>query len=567
MKLTYKYLIVVPFFLVFGCSEDILDENPPQLLTNPSLYSDFDGFQTGINGLYALVREEYTGRVQTNNLLDLRPFTRSNQLRAEMFMSGTDIMIPNVQGPEFGLLHENYANNHNPFHNGIQRCWEWLYTSVLAANTVINRAESQTDVDWGANEVANRNFTLAEARAMRAWAYRHLTYGWGDVPLVITETTGSTFSTSQVRTPRNVVRQQIINDLRFAEQFIPVEPGIDSKMTKGAVQTLLAEMYLAINKPDSALIWADRCINTPEYELITERYGVRSGEPGVPFMDMFYSGNSKRSEGNTEALWVFEHEFGVEGGGGSILRRWTLNRYDQIQIGGISPFRFRVDRGGRGIARMQPTTFLFDLYEPGDDRYSDFAMKQFIIFKDETNGQNELPDRLPDGFNYGDTVFFDPDVVITQANKRTRPTYARPYTRKFESLRDEDGLTEAFQWNDIIYMRLADTYLLKAEAEMKLGNTGAAANTINILRSRSNASSISPGDVNIDFILDERARELYNEEPRRWTLLRTGKWLERVRLHNFNGGQTIAERDTLHPIPQVEINANFGSISQNPGFN
>lgn len=72
----------------------------------------------------------------------------------------------------------------------------------------------------------------------------------------------------------------------------------------------------------------------------------------------------------------------------------------------------------------------------------------------------------------------------------------------------------------------------------------------------------------MDFILDERSRELITEEHRRYTLLRTGKWLERVKAHNFRGGQTATARDTLYPIPQIVIDANLTKpMPQNPGFN
>jgi starch-binding outer membrane protein, SusD/RagB family len=74
--------------------------------------------------------------------------------------------------------------------------------------------------------------------------------------------------------------------------------------------------------------------------------------------------------------------------------------------------------------------------------------------------------------------------------------------------------------------------------------------------------------VDIDFILDERSRELFLEEHRRWTLLRTGKWLERVRAYNNNGGAHITERDLLFPIPQSVIDANLTKeMPQNPGWN
>ena len=124
-----------------------------------------------------------------------------------------------------------------------------------------------------------------------------------------------------------------------------------------------------------------------------------------------------------------------------------------------------------------------------------------------------------------------------------------------------------FAWTDQIYIRLADTYLLKAEAQYKLGQPGPAAETINIIRERSHATPITAADVNIDFILDERSRELFLEEERRMTLLRTRKWFERTQLHNKFGGERITLRDTIFPIPQDVIDANLTApFPQNPGY-
>jgi len=114
---------------------------------------------------------------------------------------------------------------------------------------------------------------------------------------------------------------------------------------------------------------------------------------------------------------------------------------------------------------------------------------------------------------------------------------------------------------------LADTYLLKAEAQFLLGDLTGAAETINVVRRRANASEISSDQVDIDFILDERSRELVLEEHRRFTLLRTGKWVERPRKYNQNGGQHITLRDTLFPIPQSVIDVNLTyKMRQNSGF-
>lgn len=544
-------MLIVP-----GCSEDYLNEDPPHLITTESLYSSLEGFETGLNGLYALVREEREGS------------SGGNFLRSDMAVAGTDNITFNYRHG-FGQLAENWATQNVPENGILETNFTWLYRIVNAANTIINQAQERTDVAWtggGSSEEANKNRVLAEARALRAWAYRHLSFCWGDVPLSLDESKGSTIRTDWERTPVARVREQMKSDWLFAENHLSVEPPVMGKVSKGAVQHYLAELYLVLDKPDSALYWANQCINTPGYQLITARYGAKSDQPGVPFMDMFYEGNANREEGNTEALWVWQWEFETTGGGGSIMRRWHSGTHwhNQISIEGVNPLQFTPERGGRGLSRIALTKWAIELYEPQDDRTSSYAMRRYYILKNAEQNAPAEADRLPPGYNYGDTIHLSWEDDLTSVSNRRIDW---PFSRKFESTPVTD-LQDAYQYNDQVYLRLAETYLLKAEAQFKLGDPGGAAQTINVIRTRSNASEITASDVDMDFILDERSRELVREEHRRYTLLRTGKWLERVQLYNHYGGETTSQRDELFPIPQIVIDANLTSdFPQNPGYN
>lgn len=556
IKTYYTITVFTLIFFLSGCSDSLLNENPPHLISTESLYTNYDGFETGLNGLYSLVRDERYGRGGTN------------YLRAGLSMNGTDNMTPNYRHG-FGGITEEWDVRNDPQSSHYDQDFSWLYDIVNSANTIINQAQERTDVDWSGGSLSpdeNKNMVIAEARAIRAWAYRHLTYLWSDVPLTLEESRGSTIKTDWERTPVGEVREQMKSDWLFAEQRIPVEPRVRGRISKGAIQHYLSELYLAEEKPDSALYWANECINTPDYQLITERYGVRADQPGVPFMDMFYPGNSNREEGNTEALWVFQFEFETVGGGASIMRRWHSGSHwhTQMSIGEVNPIQFTLDRGGRGLSRMALTKWAIDLYEPQDDRGSNYAIRKFYILKNAEQNAPGDADRLPPDYAYGDTLWLDWTNDLTTTTRR-RENW--PFSRKWDSTPETD-LQAARQFNDQVYLRLAETYLLKAEAQYKLGNSAGAAETINIIRRRSNASDITAGDIDIDFILDERSRELVVEEQRRYTLLRTNKWLERVQMYNHNGGQTAAARDTIYPIPQTVIDANLThEMRQNPGYN
>ncbi|HWW42146.1 RagB/SusD family nutrient uptake outer membrane protein, partial [Pedobacter sp.] len=127
----------------------------------------------------------------------------------------------------------------------------------------------------------------------------------------------------------------------------------------------------------------------------------------------------------------------------------------------------------------------------------------------------------------------------------------------------------------IMVFRLAETYLVAAEAAFKLGQNEAAAAYLNTLRTRAAAPGkqaqmqVTASDINIDFILDERSRELFAENVRWFDLVRTGKLLERVRKYDdFEAKNNIKDFHVLRPIPLSQINAvTVGTpYPQNPGW-
>src|SRR3546814_589325 len=203
--------------MLSGCKEEWLDEKPPHLVTSGTVYTNLAGFETGINGLYALVRLEKSGSGDGG----------SNYLRSEMLLNGTDNMTQNL-ADAWSLIAENWTQNNRPEHPYYMAQFSWLYQTVNAANTIIEQAETRTDIDWtggsGTPEDSKARI-VAEARAIRAWAYRHLPFGWGAVPLSQTETKGSTVKMDWERTPVNEVRNQMKADWVFAEQYLGVEPA------------------------------------------------------------------------------------------------------------------------------------------------------------------------------------------------------------------------------------------------------------------------------------------------------------------------------------------------------
>jgi hypothetical protein len=175
----------------------------------------------------------------------------------------------------------------------------------------------------------------------------------------------------------------------------------------------------------------------------------------------------------------------------------------------------------------------------------------------------------------------DPSKAATygkKANPAPADTLFRmhPYTLKWAHFDPLDAFGFAM-WKDLPLMRLGETYLLLAEAQFKQNHPDQAATSINALRTRANAPTVGAGDITLDFILDERARELVGEENRRLTLMRTGTLVNRIISRNppvgnssidVTGFQTLQAGDKLFlPIPQSEIDLNKDvELGQNRGY-
>lgn len=127
---------------------------------------------------------------------------------------------------------------------------------------------------------------------------------------------------------------------------------------------------------------------------------------------------------------------------------------------------------------------------------------------------------------------------------------------------------------DFPVVRLAEMYLIASEAAWRQGEAGTAADYMNVLRSRAAIPGkeaemlVDANDINLDFILEERARELIGEKHRWYDLKRTGTLLERVRQYNLDASPNIKEMHLVRPIPQTQIDraSNPAEFVQNPGY-
>lgn len=532
-----KSLIIVglgSLLAATSCGEDYLDETIYSVYTPASLTNKL-GFEAALIGLYQQASVNYTQADQQGWLC--------------VWQVGTDIAWP-VQPQGIEVPFYQYSSL-TPDNQAARQMWTLQYNIIENANSIINGVEGSIIADM---TDAEKNIVNAEARFFRAWAYNTLATLYGGVPIVTEPMTGP--KNDFTRATLDEVNALIEEDLTYATQNLPepyTTPAKQQRANKYIAAHLFAEFYLRTGDAASAEAQCNTIINSNVYSLVTARYGTRTSQPGDPFSDMFWKGNQRRNQGNTEAIWVLENENPTDvrnGSSGSPQQRRVWggayhNRNGMVVADSL---------GGRGVARMRLNNWvLYDLYDDGDMRNSKHNIHRRFKYN------NPLTPAL-----FGqDVPYSGPDTLFI----------INPYTLKWKDFDSRDVFGYGM-WKDFILMRLGETYLFKAEAQFKQGNLSGAAESINMLRSRANAPLVAAADITLDFILDERVRELLAEENRRMTLMRTGTLVQRANAHIGDNVipqqyriEGLAQKHLLFPIPLTEIQLNTGAVlEQNPGY-
>jgi hypothetical protein len=538
-NITIIAALAVLLFAFSSCKKAFLDEKPFSSYT-PLTLTDSLGFEASLIGLY-----NHTSTI----------FSWSDQQGwPSVWQVGTDVAnaTNNQQGVE--IPYYNYATL-TPTDNGSARTWNRNYIMINLTNIIVDGIENPSVNSLSAK---GKSLVSAEAKFFRAYAYNNLATCYGGVPLIVHALSGP--KTDFVRAPLDDVNNFIVSDLIYAAANLPdieaVKTNSKGKMYGRAnrfmAMQLLAEVYLRMNKPDLAEQQAQAIIASGKFGLIKNRYGVKTSVGGDYYSDMFQYGNQRRSQGNTEAIWVLEQENPTSVVGGITdnpqqRRVWGAAYYN------IAGMALADSLGGRSIGRLRLSNWvLYGLYKGKDIRNSQYNIRRRYYYNDPNPTY---------AARYGKQVpFTGPDTLINIC----------PSTTKWGAFDPNDTFGYAMI-KDFILMRLGETYLLLAEAQVKQGKTSEAANTINVLRTRAGADQVSASQMTMDFILDERARELIGEENRRMTLMRTGTLVERaLRLNSNDASKPITgltAKNLLLPIPLGEIQLNKDAvITQNPGY-
>ncbi|HUC79318.1 MAG TPA: RagB/SusD family nutrient uptake outer membrane protein, partial [Flavisolibacter sp.] len=324
---------------------------------------------------------------------------------------------------------------------------------------------------------------------------------------------------------------------------------------------------------------------------------VGGGATGVAGESMFTISNSA-----TNQVVNFD-------GNANRMHLWYLTQYS----GRYTALQLDTAYGNDGQRRLQPTLALLDMFNENiDARYEGSFQEVWLANRTSNGGITGTPTNYT--WSAADVATFrkaasvqgtvlrykvDTALYITKksiSNESVRPYVVFDRDTMFTASRTIAGVnawpalikfaypnraTANAQpgFNDIFLIRFAEMYLIAAEAEFRLGNNGAAANYVNAIRTRAAkktpvnqtaAMQVTAADINIQFILDERAREFAGEQIRWFDLKRSltpAQWVTRIKTLNPDI-TAVQEIHRLRPIPQEELDAltNGNEFGQNPGY-
>lgn len=595
MKSLYKLfsLLAIVFIsiMVFeSCSKERLIPKPLSTFSAEYTLTDVVGFNAALNGCARNLRGEWYG--------DGAPII-TETIFSEVAVEGTDDKTGPAQNLDVLIKPDAQLNNTD--NNRIGWYWDQEWIGVRLANTIISRLPAATAIPD-----ATKNIIKGKAYFYRAYDYYRLTNQFGDVPCPLKELTS--VKTDYASVKREVILQRMKKDLDSAVLWVPWTSD-RGDVNRGAIYHLLAKINLALGLFDDAITAASAVINNGTYKLMTARFGVDAGIASKNVTWDLHRPANKAAAANTEVLFLVTDAFGNAGrivGGIQSMRQAAPG----ISIAGIrtpngntgiSPLaNIEIDNMqlyGRGIGRCRSTSYHYqEIWDDVNDLRHDSTSGNWMYMENLRYSNPGLKGTDP---YYGQRLRLYSDNGTLLCSDTLRQWYPWPHYKIY--IPDIENTPMRGGNTDWYVMRLAETYLIRAEAYVWKGDLGLAADDVNKVRTRAKCAPYTAANMSIGTILDERARELYYEEGRKTELTRiaylfakTGKPYngKTYTLSNFSTSNFMVDRIleknifyrknfvTIHqdvfrisqyhvlwPIPQSAISGNTdGRINQNIGY-
>lgn len=400
-----------------------------------------------------------------------------------------------------------------------------IFYSINLCNELIRRSNAET-AEWYVDKAKN----IAEARALRLFSYYHAIDMFGNVPFCTEE--NSVGSTGPKQIARADLFDWMVNEAKaLLEDANLANPGqnVYGRTDKGLVQMVLAKLYLNAGVWKGEEMYEDAAAIC---ELLISEYQLHN-----KVSDLFGADNHLFSKNTTyngdEIIFLIPQD-------GTSIRSYGVTNYliKGSTGGDMVAADLGIDSGWSGLSLTGAFTSKFAEDDLRGNFFKGGATAQYDQYIDEIR-------RESDGWSNG--------------WKST----------KFTNMNHDGtaGSVPGFVDTDLPVFRVADAYLMYAECAAR-GKADATkgAQYLNAVRARAGQGTLA---LNLDNIIDERARELYYEGMRRQDLIRFGLYTTDKYLWEFKGGvkegKAVSEHLNLFPLTAGDVNAN-GNLTQNPGY-
>ncbi|RED22481.1 putative outer membrane starch-binding protein [Flavobacterium cutihirudinis] len=540
-------LILGIIITTFSSCSDFIEEESLSNVPADATYKTTSGFQLLVNTNYAWLKGIYGGD----------PW---------LFEAGTDMYAEGRTPEPAGLSQYTLLI---PSSTGVEQLYNSCYQAIQAVNKTVYYSTIT-------EQNANVPVLVGEAKFIRAQAYFLLVQTYGGVPIVLDNITSPVLWFE--RNTAEEVYTQIISDLEASLASVGTSAyGTSGRVNKRAVNDLLAKVYLTRGYETfgtatdftKAASYADAAIGGQALNLAYDQLFKPGNDLNAEtIFSVQYDKNSTSTDpqklGNNQFYYFSSYLGGSETKGGAPLRSYNL----------------------------LPTGYALGLYEKGDKRWSATFMNEvyenyydFFRVADKTNlkvkhfyepkwftaadKENYLATaKLATGFVYHPWGEYEAAyTLIKNIDYQTIPV------KKFDDPElTTPSSTGPVSTRDIIVARLGETYLVAAEAYLKAGNPATGLDRLNEVRRRAGVANATAAEFNIEYILDERARELVGEYKRWFDLKRTGTLVARASAHNYrikaaNFVGVGGALKILRPIPQSALDLNQNKdFPQNPGY-
>lgn len=536
MKKIYTLAAVLSFAALTGCS-DFLDQDLKSNVPGPEFYGTAQGYESLRNAAYSSLRTIYGGD----------PW---------LFEGGTDLFATGRTSVNVCNL---YGNAYTSANDAVTTFYTDHYKAISLANELIY---------WGGDDPARKG-AVAQARGLRALYYLNLVQQFGGVPLIKERVSGILESVERASTIDTY--DYIISEL---ESLVSgndlVAEATDGTFNKRAANHYLAKAYLSRGY-----------ISNDKQDFTNAVSAAQAAGAGQALTTEYSTLFSNAGEGNSEVLLSVVYDLTTvedkESGNkqqahfGSYLNNASDgHKYTSSTLTPTLWMHevFNTDTDNPSQDKRYEATFMTELRQSYWDFY-DESKKDVSPVKyyycpswelaNVDSWRAALPSRadavvielLPEGKNYN-------GVVTSYESKMEEDIFGLPCFRKFDDTENGKAVfSTTSSMRDIYLARLAETNLIAAEACIKSDNLSEALKYVNIVRTRANATPAKESEMSIDYILNERARELAGENHRWADLARTGKLAEYVEEYNpdISEGQ-ITEKFYLRPIPLSAIELN-----------